>query len=597
MLMMYLIGLEKPLVIKNCCYICLSEMKYLLKMKQFNVMCLSFFTFILIACGNKDTKNTDEITLINGGRTYGGELVFSSSEPINDLFPLAAAQQQVILVSSQIYETLLNIDQKTLEVIPGIASSFSVNEAGDVYTFTIRKGIMFHDDECFGGKGRELTPEDVKFSLDFACSGNPLNEDNVLIEKIKGAVDYQANSQKSLPKGGVSGIKVKGDAVEITLAKPYIGFEALLVRHNIIIFPKEAYEKYGKDIVKHPVGTGPFKLDKFDKSGIRLIRNDNYWQKDAFGNQLPYLAAISVKYFTEKKAEMLAFRNKEIDLLLDIPADEIENVLGSLQDAVEGKNLKHKVESSHSLSIDYIGFNTASGVFSSKEVREAFMYAVNPSEIIEKYIGGDGYSPVNGFVPAIEGAYNEMNTPSSNPEKARKLLAQAGYPNGQGFPETTIYVNGMQGSKNHALITGYVETLKRELNIDLKIKICSITEREEAINNGTAKIWRSGWVADYPSPVSFLDLFYANDKTSNKFNYNNAEFNKNFELSLVEKDASKRGYLYIKAQSEIVKDAVVVPLLVNNMLFMVNARVKGITANPLEEVLFKQAFIKEPREE
>ncbi|EPB65465.1 ABC transporter, substrate-binding protein, family 5, partial [Ancylostoma ceylanicum] len=331
----------------------------------------------------------------------------------------------------------------------------------DIYTFTIRKGIYFHDDECFGGKGRELTPEDVKYSLDFACSGNELNDDNnILVDKVKGGTEYRSSSKNSFPKGGVSGIKVKGETVEITLNKPFVGFETLLARNNIVIFAKEAYEKYGKEIVKHPVGTGPFKLEKMNKDGIRLIRNDHYWQKDAFGNQLPYLSAISMKYYTEKKAEMMAFRNKEIDLLLDIPADEIENVLGSLQDAVEGKNLKHKVESSHSLSIDYIGFNTADGVFKSKEVREAFFYAVDPTELIEKYIGGDGYPPVNGFVPEIEGAHNQTQVPSSNPEKARKLLAMAGYPNGNGFPETTIYVNGVEGSKNHALVKGFTELIK-----------------------------------------------------------------------------------------------------------------------------------------
>ncbi|NGF75122.1 ABC transporter substrate-binding protein [Fluviicola sp. SGL-29] len=552
---------------------------------------------VLASCGEK-TKNSTELTLINGGRTYGGELVFSYSEPITELFPLAAAHQHVINVSSQIYETLLNIDPKTLKVTPSIASSFTVNEAGDVYTLKIQKGIFFHDDECFGGKGRELTPEDVKYSLDFACSGNELNDDNnVLVDQIKGASEYKASSKKSFPKGGVSGIKIKGQSIEITLNRPFIGFEALLARKNIVIFAKEAYEKYGKEITHHPIGTGPFKLEKMDQNGLRLVRNENYWQKDAFGNQLPYLAAVSMKYIREKKNEMLAFRNKEIDLLLDIPADEIENVLGTLQDAVAGKNLKHKVESSYSLSIDYIGFNTAEGVFKSKEVREAFYFAVDPSELIENYIGGDGYPPYNGFVPEIEGANNTIQIPVSNPEKARKLLAQAGFPSGKNFPVTTIYVNGVEGSKNHALVQGFVKAIKRELNVDLTIKLCSLTEREAAINSGEASIWRSGWVADYPSPVTFLNLFYSNGKQFNKFRYNNEVFNSNLQAALVEKDPRKRGFHFIKAQSEIIEDAVVIPLLMNNMLIMVNARVKGITANQLEEISFKEVFIKEPRGE
>lgn len=460
-------------------------------MKLLQILGLAAIISTFVSCGETEKTSTTELKLINGGKTYGGELSFSHSEPIKGLFPLATPLQSVIEITSQIYENLLSFDPQTLKVIPSIASSFKVNDEGTVYTFTINKGIYFHDDACFGGKGRELTPEDVKYSLDFACSGNELNDDdNVLVGKIKGAVEYKAASKKSFPKGGVSGIKVKGQDVEITLNKPFVGFEQLIARQSIIIFPKEAYEKYGKEITKHPVGTGPFKFEKMDSNGLRLLRNDNYWQKDEFGNQLPYLSAISLQYFPKKKDEMLAFRNEKIDLILSIPADEIENVLGSLQDAVEGKNIKHKVESSTSLSTDYIGFNTAEGVFSSKDVRKAFFYAVDPAELIEKYVSGDGYSPTNGFVPEIDGAYNYSKVPPYNPEKARELLAAAGFPNGKGFPETYIYVNGAEGSKNYALINGYCELIKRELNLDLKIKVCTTNEREQAISNGEAKAWR-----------------------------------------------------------------------------------------------------------
>lgn len=554
-------------------------------------------SLVLSSCSDNAKKST-EITLTKGGKTYGGELTFSHSDPISELFPLAAPHQNITNITSQIYENLLNIDPKTLQVIPNIASSFSSNEAGNIYTFEIQKGIYFHEDECFGGKGRELTPEDVKFSLDFACSGNSLNNDeNVLASMIKGAATFKTNSKSSMPKGGVSGIRVKGNSVEIELNKPFIGFEALLARPNIIIFAKEAFEKYGKDIKQHPVGTGPFKLERMDKDGIRLIRNDNYWQQDEFGNQLPYLSAISVKYFSDKKAEMLAFRKKEIDLLIDIPADEIENVLGTLQEAVEGKNLKHKVESSTSLNIDYIGFNTTDGVFSNKKVREAMYFAVNPSILIEKYIGGDGYAPNNGFVPEIEGANNSITIPSHNPDKARLLLAEAGFPKGANFPATDIYVNAIEGSKVHAMMVGFIEMVKNELNIDLNLKLVTLAEREAAINSGQAKIWRSGWVADYPSPTSFLEMFYATADKSNKFGYNNEVFNTNYLASLVERDERKRGFHFIKAQSQILEDAVVIPLLVDNMLMMVNARVKGVSANQIEDLSFKKVFIKEPKSE
>lgn len=554
-----------------------------------------FFLLFSVACNNGSEKiNSNETTLIKGGKTYGGELIFSNPEPIKGLFPLAAANQQVINVSNQIYETLLNIDPTTLNIIPNIATDFKVNEAGTVYTFTIRKGIYFHNDPCFENKTRELSPADIKYALDFACSGNALNQDNnVLIDKIVGASEYKEKSVNAFPEGGVSGIKVNGQTVEITLVKPFVGFEALLARKNIVIFPKEAYQKYGDDILTHPVGTGPFKLEKISTEGIRLVRNDNYWQKDNFGNQLPYLSAISLKYYTEKKDEMLAFRAEEIDLLLDIPADEIENVLGTLQDAMAGKNVKHNVMSSGSLSIDYLGFNASEGVFKSPEVRQAFYFAVDPLKLIDTYVGGDGNPPNNGFVPFIEQSHNKMTVPAANQELAKKLLRKAGYPNGNGFPSTTIYVNGVKGSKNEALINGYIQLIHDVLNIDLKLKLCTLPEREAAIKSGDAKIWKAGWVADYPNPISFLDLFYAHDNKANNFNYNSEVYNSYYKAAQVEMNPKKRSTLYIQAQTKIIEDAVVIPLSSDNMLFMVNARVRGLQANPLEEINFKEVYIKE----
>lgn len=94
-----------------------------------------------------------------------------------------------------------------------------------------------------------------------------------------------------------------------------------------------------------------------------------------------------------------------------------------------------------------------------------------------------------------------------------------------------------------------------------------------------------------------MELFYSNDLTTNKSRYRNEIFNENFEASLTEKDPQKRGFYFIKAQTEIIEDAVVIPLLVDNMLIMINARVKGLDANKMEILNFKKVFIKEPKQD
>lgn len=550
---------------------------------------------LLVSCS--DETDASQTTLIKGGKTYGGELKFMSSDKVQGLFPLAVSDKYSLQITGQLFESLMKIDLTTLEVMPAIAESFSINDSGDVYTFKIRSGINFHDDECFSNDTRELTAEDVQFSLSFACSGLKLNQvGNALIDNIKGANQFFEKSKSTLPSGSVSGIKViSGNKVEITLNKPFVGFEKILAQQNIVIFPKEAYKKYGNKLPEHPVGTGPFCLEKMSNEGIRLIRNDNYWKKDAFGNQLPYLNAVSITYAATKKSEMMAFRNKEIDLLMEIPVEEIENVLGTLQEAKDGKNVKHRVESSNSLSIEYIGFNHSSPVFGKRDVRAAFLYAIDPTKIIDTKLLGEGNAPSNGFVPDMEELDNAIVAPVQNGDKARTLLAQAGYPNGKNFPEVEIYVNAINGSKIHRLMQGVVEQLKAELNVNITIKLCDYAEREAAIANGKAQIWRAGWIADYPDPQSFLSIIYGNGMAANAFRLANKQFDSNYEAALVEQSLEKRSKLLVKCAQQVMDDAFVLPVFNDNMLIMVNARVKGIQANPMEIIDLTEVFIKEPR--
>ena len=119
----------------------------------------------------------------------------------------------------------------------------------------------------------------------------------------------------------------------MTIKATFFGFEKILTHPSLGIFPKEAYEKYGKKLKKHAVGSGPFVLEKITDKGLKLKRNKNYWKKDRFGNQLPFISNIEITYTKNKRLELLAFRNSKIDLVLDIPVEEIEFILGTLIEA------------------------------------------------------------------------------------------------------------------------------------------------------------------------------------------------------------------------------------------------------------------------
>ncbi len=552
---------------------------------------------LLAACGNDDDKPGDDVIVAKGGVRYGGEFRFMSSEKVTSLFPLSVTDVYANRIASQIFEGLLKIDPKSTEVVPSIAKSFEVDDLSKVFTFELRDDVYFQDDECFeGGKGRKVTANDFKYSLEFACSNNELNSLSWLLkDKVMGAKSYFDGEADE-----VTGIKVLGDhKLQIELASSFSGFQKVLTHTGLSVFPKEAHEKYGDDIGQHPVGTGAFMLKSLEDDKIVLVRNGNYWDKDDFGNELPFLDKIVMTYSEDKTDELLSFRSEEIDLVLDIPVEEVENVLGTLREAQAGENVKHIVDSKSSMSISYYGFAHESEVFSKKEVRKAFNMAIDRDAIIETWLEGEGWAANNGFVPKMQGyPQSNVNGHEFNVSKAKSLMAQAGYPNGNGFPTVDLYVNGLEESGIHKLAKAVSFSLKQNLGVNINVKLCSIEEREEAIRNNEAIFWRSGWVADYPDPENFLNLFYGgnmdqNDVNVNPFKYKNPDFDKLFEKALAETDEEKRMELLAECDQMIIDDAVVMPLLTDDFVTMVNLKVRKFVTNEMEQLDFSRIYIKE----
>lgn len=567
---------------------------------KYQLLLFSFFIGLLFTSCGGDAP-TEELVAV-GGKKYGGEFKFMSTEKITSLFPFSSDDHYSSRMIAQIYEPLLQLETSTMTAVPGIAESVEVSADGKVYTFKIRKGVYFHEDDCFSDDKHEVDANDVKLSLSIACSGLKSNHVSYqLVNRIAGAQDFYKNSSKTLPKSGVSGINVVDKhTVKITLVKPFAGFEYVLTHPSLGIIPEEAYEKYGEGMDVHPVGTGPFAFESMNDEKIILKRNPHYWKKDDLGNQLPFLDKVVMTYTKNKRSELMAFRKAEIDLVLQIPVEEIEHILGTLIEAQEGKNVKHKVESERSLSMRYISMAIDSKEFGDERVRKAFNIAINRDEIIDNWLEGEGFAANNGFVPNMKNYPNDkVKGHKFDPEKARKLLSEAGYPNGNGFPKLDLYINAIEGSLGHKLCNAVAKQIKTNLNIDLNVKLCDLNERIEAIASGKAKIWSAGWIADYPDPESFLTMFYGGNATNtgmvNLFNFKDAEYDALFEEAISETDDEKRTALMVKCDQMIIDKAATMPLITGAHIVMVNARIRDFKVNPMESLNLTKVFIKEPK--
>lgn len=570
-------------------------------MKLILILSAAILSVSLLSCEEAEKEVSTLVAV--GGKKYGGEFRFMSSEKINSLASISCDDLYTSRLTSQIYEPLLKLDYKTMKAGPAVAESFEINENATIYTFKIRSGIFFHKDECFDGKSHELNADDVKFSLDMACSDLELNKVSYLLkDRIKGAKEFNEKTSKSLVSGGVSGIKKLDDnTIEISLIKPFTGFENILAHASLGIFPKEAYDKYKNDLGHHPVGTGPFQLDSMSDENIILKRNNEYWRKDDLGNQLPFLGKVKMNYVKDKKSEFMAFRNAEIDLVNEIPTESVEYILGSLIEAQDGKNIKHKVESTSSMNARYIGLSNTSEEFKNVDVRKAFNLAINRDELVQNALEGDGLALKNGFVPEILNyPVSEINGYKQDVNQANKLMSSAGFVQGDAFPNIDFYVNAVDGSKMHRMCSMIASQLKSNLNVNIKIKLCSQVERDEAIENGSAKMWVAGWIADYPDPENFLSLFYGenmdeHNMTMNGFKFNNSEFNNAYNRALGESDTEKRMLLLAKCDQVVINQAPVMPIYTKDHTVMINARVRNFEINEMEVLDLTNVFIKEQK--
>jgi len=562
--------------------------------KAFYVALASLF---ILGCEFSAEQPQEQVITAKAGVRYGGEFRFMSKEKVSELFPLKTTDQYTERMVSQLFEGLLKLHPTTLEVVPALAASYKISDDAKTFNFKLRDNVHFHNDACFtNNEGRLVTAHDFKYSLEFACKKDELNGIEWLIkDKVLGGDEYyNGNSDE------VKGIRVINDyELEIELKTPFVSFDKILTHSGLSVFPKEAFEYYGNEILTNPVGTGAFQLESLTSDSIVLKRNPYYWSKDEFGNPLPFLDKIHLSYSKNKTDELLSFRAEKIDLVLDIPVEEIENVLGSLAEAQAGKNVKHLVHSKSSMSVNYYAFAHEHEVFSNQKVRKAFNIAINRDEIINEWQEGEGWPANHGFVPKIKGYdYSTVNGHSFDLKLAKSLLAEAGYPNGNGFPKLNLYVNANEGSGTHRLAMGVVESLNKNLGVEISIKLTTFEEREKAVADGNAVFWRTGWIADYPDPENFLNLFYSGaiqegKTTMNPFKYRNERFDELFKAAMQELDKEKRMKLLAQCDQIIIDDAVVMPISTDDFISMVNLRVKNFIPNEMEQLDFSTIFIKE----
>lgn len=518
----------------------------------------------LMSCGGDEQKK-DKHTVFSYNETAG----------ITSLDPAAASSFENIWGVNQLFDGLVQMNDQ-LMVEPSIAKKFSVSSDGLVYTFNLRNDVFFHDNKCFSdGKGRKVIAADVVYSF------NRLYD-----SKVSSAMSLLTNIDNSEKRG----ITAPNDStLQIFLKEPFGAFLNVLTMKYFSVIPHEAIEMYNQEFRKNPVGTGPFAF-KLWEEGSKLImhKNPNYFETDANGKKLPYVDAVSVSFMKEKQTAFMELLNGKLDMISGADAFNINEVLnknGDLNDAYQGKFYLQK---ERFLKTDYIGILidpnldiVKNSPLRLKALRQAINFGFDRDKMIKFLRNNIGKAAHAGFVPHGLKSFNENKVKgyTYNQDKVRDLLVEAGYPNGEGLPEITMYT-----TENYKELVEYIQSQLAENHIKVQISIEKASVLKQAVNNGQYMMFKKSWVADYADEENFLSMFYSKNFSPQGFNYthySNPKFDKAFEQAMIEKNDTLRRNLYQQMDQMIIDDAPVIPLFYDEVLRIVNKRISGLGTNPM----------------
>ena len=549
------------------------------------------------SCSGDKTEN-HEGTAAKGGVYMGGVMRLNEVEAFKSLNPIAVNEIVGFHVGCQLFEGLVKFEQADLTLKPAISTRWDINENQTVWTFHIRQGVMFHQDACFpDGNGRALNANDVKFCFDKLCTSDANNAqfDVTFKDRVVGANEAFESSKagKNIP---VSGVKVTNDStIEITLKQPFAGFLNVVAMPGCWIYPKEAVDKYGVDIRIHPVGSGPFQLETVKEGEVLIMKkNPNYYGVDKDGNKLPYLDGLKYTFIREKKAEILEFKSGNLDMVYRLPVEIFHDIMGDLEHAKDRKT-DFQILNSPAFSTHYLGFNNASAVFSKKEVRLAFNFAIDRHKIADFTIQGEGSSADYGIVPYVDAFEKEgydfkgLRGYKFDPAKAKEYMKKAGYPDGKGFPKLTLQINGGGGDRNILIAEVVQKMLKENLNIDIDINTVPFAEHIEQVQSGKSDFFRMAWLADYPDPETFLTIFYGKHVPAssteksfiNYFRFKNARFDSLFSASFTEPDKAKRYALLSRAEQIVLDEGAFMPIFYDDNYRLEQLNVRNFPENPM----------------
>ncbi|ABR49059.1 extracellular solute-binding protein, family 5 [Alkaliphilus metalliredigens QYMF] len=461
------------------------------------------FALVAVGCSSPEAPAGGE-EVVEGEVTESKTvLVVGQGADAVSLDPHATNDQPSSRVSKQIYDTLVEQDQN-MALQPGLATSWEeIDEL--TFEFTLKQGVVFHNGEAF-------TANDVKFTLLRALESTHIGH-------IVGQIDPE-------------GIEIIDDhTIRISTTEPFAPLLAHLAHTATAMLNETAVTEAGEDYGQHPIGTGPFVFDKWNTGdSIELLRNDNYH------GEAPKIEKVIMRSITENANRTIELETGQIDIAYDISPNDVNRV-----EAHDDLILLRQPN----FSTAYVGFNVAKEPYNDVRVRQAINYAVDMEAIVEAVYQGVGAPAKGPLGPNVWASNQSLEEYGFDQEKAKELLAEAGYP--EGF-KTTLWTNQNQQREDIATI---VANQLGQIGIEAEISVVEWGTYLEDTAAGKHDMLIMGWTTVTGDPdYGLYSLFHSKSTgtAGNRSFYGNDRVDELLDLGRRSADPVEREAYYMEAQ-------------------------------------------------
>ena len=525
-----------------------------MKKKLISLVLVAAMAFGMVACGNSNSDSADKGSAVKELKVQVGP----NPETLDPALNSAVDGGNVILHA---FEGLLTTDEEG-HYQAGQAETWEVSDDGLTWTFHLRDGLKWSD-------GSDFTANDFVYSWKRVCDPDvaaPYAE--TVLGMVKGYDEAMAGDPDAL---AVSAPDDKTLVVE--LSSPCSYFEGLAAFATLSPVKESTVEENGDAWATAPesyISNGAFKMTEWvPDSYITFEKNENYWNADAV--KLDKLTFLLIE---DPNAAYSAYQSGEALMIKDVPTEEIPSLEGNDDFYIDPI-----------IGTYYLSLNLNLKQFQDQRVREALSLAIDRKYVAETIMQGtytpatnllgEGWMDTDGsqFMDNANGGkpYIDVENYDANLEKAKQLMADAGYPNGEGFPTITYSTND---AGYHIPLAEYLQKAWAELGITVEVDKVEWSSFTPQRRSGDFEIARNGWVGDYSDPSNMLDLFCTTNG-NNDGKYSNAEYDAAMELSRTTLDATERSQALHEAEDIIMEDAGCIPVAYYNDFYLMSNKITG----------------------